>query len=204
MDAWDWDYSGVPAWEHTWYVDLDPNLQCPSHKLATRAENGISYSGDCLHPNWGGGYGIGFQTFEAFLSEGPQALNLQMPATIEAEIRASLLAHRRPAPRTWVELGVALPDPTRRWLERVDAALDGVTLTTLRPEGRPTHHTFFVGAVQAGSHTVGAAVITGGEPPHIAYANNVTFSLASGESARVILTPEGRTAQVQITLLPPR
>lgn len=190
----DWDYGEVPPRSWTWYVPLDPHLRCPAEKTVELGRNGLSWTGDCHHPNWGGGYTIGSQTFEQFLRDGP--LNEQMPATVEAELRAHLLAHRRPGPRAELCLSARVTAPGSV-LERVDCALDDVHLTTIRPD-EPTaaEHVFFTGAVAPGEHALRAAFVLRGGRPALAYANDVALRVDAGQrlTARFQIGPGGVVA----------
>ena len=90
-----WDYSDVPERRWEWRVEFDPSLHCPTDKWVVVSSTGLVYAGDCEHPNWGGGYGIGSQTHAQFLRDGPLAE--QLPEEFVTQIRDHLLQHRRPA-----------------------------------------------------------------------------------------------------------
>lgn len=174
-----------------WYVEEDPGLRCPADKTITLGANGLSYVGDCHHPNWGGGYTIGFQTIAEFLEQGP--LDEQLPAALVAEIRAWLLAHVRPT--ATLELAVVVGDPGRT-LERVDARLDGDPITAHRALERGDADVFFSGAIGPGDHVLRAAFVTGGAAPNIAYTRDEAFTVAVGERVRLVFTIAGRDAVV--------
>lgn len=105
-----WDYRGLPKQAWSWFVKTEPGLGCSVDKQATALPEGLSYTGDALHPNWGGGYTIGFQTWEEFLAKG--GLD-GLPEELAAQIRAHVLAHRV---EVWDHGGV----PRRSWTWSVD------------------------------------------------------------------------------------
>lgn len=177
-----WDYGQVPPRSWSWYVEEDPGLGCPADKTVSLTRNGLSYVGNCYHPNWGGGYTIGSQTYDGFVNEGPLAE--QMPEAMAAEIRAHVLEHRRAG--GGAELMLVATIAGQGLLERVDCSLDGAYLTTVRPsEPCRGPHVFFEGAVAAGDHAFGAAFVVPGRARKLAYANDVALRIEAGQRLRV-------------------
>jgi len=153
-----------PPKKWMWTVENDPNLDCEVDKYVEVVPHGLLYTGNCWHPNWGGGYTIGSQTTEEFLRDGP--LNHQMPDNIAADIRAYLLEY--PSGGTCrLELFVRLRQPERRWLARVDASMNGSYLTTRPETTQQASNRVFAGSIPVGKHTLGLAIMTAGEPPHV-------------------------------------
>lgn len=188
-----WQYDGVPPRSWAWYVAHDEGLGCPAEKYVQLTPNGLAYTGNCYHPNWGGAYTIGFQTVEAFLAQG--ALSEDMPAEIAAAIRAHLEANRRPGPSTVLVVVAVLAADEPRRLARVDCHLDGVWLATppIDEAGAEATraHTLFRGAVAAGAHTVSAAFTLTAGLPRVAYAaeGRVDVEVGTTREVRLVLEP---------------
>lgn len=104
----EWSHDAVPPRSWEWTVEEDAGFHCRVDKRVQLTSSGLSYRGDCWHPNRGGPYAIGFQTVAAFLAEGE--LSGDLPAEIAAAIRVHLEAHRRPGPpRCWCSWPGARP-----------------------------------------------------------------------------------------------
>jgi hypothetical protein len=74
----------------TWRWDSDHRCcpGCPPDSSLVFEGNGVRYVGWCSDVGFGGGYTIGYQTVDEFLSQEP--LDEKMPAALVAEIRAYL------------------------------------------------------------------------------------------------------------------
>jgi hypothetical protein len=95
-----------------------------------------------------------------------------------------------------IALVAAVAEPGRV-LERVDADLDGGWVTAGRPLAGDG--TFFAGSVAPGRHVAGAAFVTRGAGPDLAYSEDVRFTVAAGERVRIAFTVAGRTATAVTT-----
>jgi hypothetical protein len=135
--------------------------------------DGLSWSGDLDNPAYGGGYTIGFQSFEEFLREGPLRT---MPEADEALLRR------------WVEdrlsrggchLDIKLHPHTTETMDQISMSLDGIPLKGLyKPHLKAEQESLlFSGTVSAGARRLRCAVCWNhhatGQPgkvyPHLEY-----------------------------------
>jgi hypothetical protein len=81
--------------EKTWRWDSDHRCHayCEPDSSLVFEGSGVRYVGWCSDVGFGGGYTIGYQTIDEFLTDGP--LDESMPAALVAEIAAYLAAALR-------------------------------------------------------------------------------------------------------------
>ena len=141
-----WDYSQVPAHEWAWRIDEYEEITV---RITSR---GLVYQGD--HGFWGG-FSAGFQSFDAFFSEGP--LN-QMTESIEAELRAYLTAHRREG-GAHLEVFLIIPPELPIW--RAFLGFNGPTInpTLAPPAGQERVWPIFSGPLEPGEQLLNWAII---------------------------------------------
>jgi hypothetical protein len=74
-----WRYDHVPR--RAWGWKADPDDSWSDDIGAETTPDGLFFDGFAHNPNWGGGYTIGLQTYEAFFSGEPLA---SMPDNVRA------------------------------------------------------------------------------------------------------------------------
>jgi hypothetical protein len=75
-----------------WASDYRCCPGCPPDISVIFDGNGLHYAGWCSDVSFGGGYSIGSQTIDEFLTRGP--LDAKMPVPLIAEIRAHLTVEK--------------------------------------------------------------------------------------------------------------
>jgi hypothetical protein len=155
-----WRYDRVPR--RGWGWKADPNDSWSDDIGVETTPDGLFFDGFVHNPNWGGGYTIGLQTYDAFLSGEP--LDASMPENIRAEIREHLAAHRRAGPVARLLIVAEIKRPQAEALSQISCRLGDAHIAFVRPselaEGDTV--TVFDGAVQPKKRReLGAAVAWG-------------------------------------------
>lgn len=152
------------------------------------SEAGLHWLGDSHNPNWGGGYGIGRQRFDEYLTDGPMTTT---PPDVEAAIEARV---RELMSEGYAGVALWTPSEVRRVLG------SGEGLSGLDQDGRtPLHSTgdhFAAALLEAGADPHARNPRTGETPLHDAAYNSsrekIRLLLAAGADLEA-LDDEGRT-----------
>lgn len=126
-----------------------------SYIIVEITENGLLWTGDSGNPNHGGGYTIGFQSFEAFFrGERPR----EIPQEVEAEMRRYL---EQRASLKQAQLRLLVRAEVTAAYHQISVGLDGVNLKLLHEPALQAGEALelFMGSLAPGAHKLSAAVV---------------------------------------------